>query len=269
TFTHGFTNLFSVSLSATKYLASFVNYVLSLPAAQRPKTVAYVSSDDPFTGPQVETIKPLLEAGGIKTALYDIYPAETTDYAPIAQKVVNAAADVVIIGSVGVTDCTPFLQTFIHQHYNPKLVVATSGPDQGNAFTSVIGQKNAEGLIVPNDGWWPDAKSFQNAEFIKAFVAKYGGTPDDIGSSSVQAFSVGQVLQQAVNKAHSLDNEKIMQTLRSNTFQSLQGPVKFGSDGQNTADVAYLFQWQGGKLIPVFPNDQAQANVEYPKPAWS
>ena len=40
TFQKGLTNLFAVSLSATKYLHSFVHYVLSLPATQRPKTVA-------------------------------------------------------------------------------------------------------------------------------------------------------------------------------------------------------------------------------------
>ncbi|MDQ2716028.1 MAG: amino acid ABC transporter substrate-binding protein [Chloroflexota bacterium] len=269
TFSHGFTNLFSVSLSATKYLASFVDYVLSLPAALRPKTVAYASSDDPFTGPQVETARPLLEAGGVKTALYDIYPAETTDYASIAQKVVAANPDMVVLGTNAVTDSTAFIKAFIQQHFNPKLIIATSGPDQGDAFASVIGPKNTEGLIVPNDGWWPTAKTFQNTEFVKAFVAKYGGTPDAIGSDSVQAFSVGQTLQQAVNKAQSLDNAQVMHALRNNTFQSLQGTVKFGADGQNTADVAYMFQWQGGKLVPVFPNDQAQANAEYPKPAWA
>ncbi len=269
TFSHGFTNLFSVSLSATKYLGSFVDYLLSLPVSLRPKTVAYVSSDDPFTQPQIESARAPLEQGGLTTVLYDIYPAETTDYTPIAQKVVASHPDVVVLGTTAVPDCIAYLKAFIQQHFNPKLIIATSGPDQGDAFSSVIGIKNTEGLLVPNDGWWPAANAYQNAQFVQAYIAKYGGTPDAIGSDSVQAFSVGQVLQQAVDQANSFDNQMIMQKLRSGTFKTLQGAVKFGSDGENTADVAYLFQWQGGKLIPVFPGDQAQANVEYPKPAWA
>jgi len=57
--------------------------------------------------------------------------------------------------------------------------------------------------------------------------------------------------------------------LRAGTFQSLQGPVAFDSTGQNRLAVAYLFQWQHGNLVPVFPQQQAMANVEYPKPDWT
>jgi len=85
----------------------------------------------------------------------------------------------------------------------------------------------------------------------------------------VQAFSVGQVLQQALSQTHSLDNQKLMNALRTGTFQSLQGPVGFDSTGQNKLAVAYLFQWQNGQLIPVFPQAQAMANVLFPKPTWA
>jgi branched-chain amino acid transport system substrate-binding protein len=269
TFSHGLNNLFSVSLSATKYLGSFVDYVLSLPADLRPKTVAYASSDDPFTQPQIASARGPLEQGGIRTALYDIYPAEVTDFTPIAQKVIASHPDMVVLGTTAVGDDASYMKAFIQQHFNPKLIISTSGPDQGDAFTSVIGKKNAEGLLVPNDGWWPAAKAYQNDQFVQQYIHMYSGTSDAIGSDSVQAFSVGQVLQQAINQVHGLDNQKIMDALRNGTFQSLQGSVKFGPDGQNTADVAYLFQWQAGKLIPVFPQAQAQANVEYPKPNWA
>src|ERR1051326_6497251 len=47
-FEPGYKNLFSVSLSASNYLTSFVYFILSLPKEQRPKTIAYVSSDDFF-----------------------------------------------------------------------------------------------------------------------------------------------------------------------------------------------------------------------------
>jgi branched-chain amino acid transport system substrate-binding protein len=269
-FTNGLTNLFAVSLSATGYFTSFVNYTLSLPTSLRPQTVAYATSDDGFTQPQIDNAKKLLEQGGLTTAYYHVYPAENVDPKAIAQAVVNSHADIVLLGTLGLQDNAVFMNTFRQQHFNPKLIISSAGPDQGDGFVKAIGGvNNTEGLIVPNDGWWPESKGYQNAEFVQFITQKYNIAPGDISSDSVQAFSVGQVLQQALNQTQSLDNQKLISELQTGTFQSLQGPVGFDATGQNKLSVAYLFQWQKGNLIPVFPQAQAQANVEYPKPAWA
>ena len=268
-FQQGLTNLFAVSLSATAYFTSFVHYVLSLPVSIRPKTAAYATSDDPFTQPQIVNAQKQLEAGGIKTVLSTVYSAENADPTGPAQKVVASNPDIVLLGTLGEQDCAAFMKTFIQQHFNPKLIISAAGPDQGQSFIQAIGAKNTEGLIVPNDGWWPASKSYQNSDFVQTIDAKYKITSDAISSDSVQAFSVGQALQQALEQTQSLDNGKLINELRNGTFQSLQGPVGFNSTGQNKLDAAYLFQWQKGQLIPVFPQDQAMANVEYPKPNWA
>jgi branched-chain amino acid transport system substrate-binding protein len=269
-FTNGLTNLFAVSLSATSYFTSFVNYVLSLPTSLRPQTVAYATSDDGFTQSQIDSAKKLLEQGGLTTAYYHVYPAENVDPKAIGQAVVNSHADIVLLGTLGLQDNAVFMNTFRQQHYNPKLIISSAGPDQGDGFVKAVGGvKNTEGLIVPNDGWWPDSKGYQNAEFVQFITQKYKIAPGDISSDSVQAFSVGQVLQQALNQTQSLDNQKLISELQTGTFQSLQGPVGFDATGQNKLSVAYLFQWQKGNLIPVFPQAQAQANVEYPKQPWA
>ncbi|MEO6891138.1 MAG: ABC transporter substrate-binding protein [Ktedonobacteraceae bacterium] len=269
TFPHGLTSVFGVSRSLATSLASLVAFVLSLPAGERPTSVASVSSDDPGTQPAIDRARSLFEASGIKTVLYDIdarAPAETDLL--VAQKVVTAAADVVILGRTAV-GASAFFRGFLQQHYTPKLLLVTAGADLGSVFPSMIGRKNREGVIVPTGGWWPETKAYQNAEFIKAFLATYGGTPDDIGLDTVQAFSVGQVLQQAVTRAQSVDNVQVIHALWTGAFQSLQGPVHFASTGENTAGIAFLCQWQGGKLIPVFPTQWGQATLEYPKPAWA
>jgi len=268
-FTNGLTNLFAVSLSATAYFRSFVNYILSLPAALRPLTAAYATSDNGFTQPQITTAQKLLEQGGITTALSTTYSQENADPVSIAQKVVNAHAQIVVLGTLGLQDCAAFIKTFIQQKYNPKLIIAAAGPDQGQGFIQAIGAKNTEGLLVPNDGWWPESKAYQNAEFVPFIEKQLNIGPADISSDQVQAFSVGEVLQQALNQTQSLDNQKLIKVLQTGTFQSLQGPVAFDSTGQNKLAVAYLFQWQKGSLIPVFPQQQAQSNVEYPKSAWA
>ncbi len=268
-FTQGLNNVFDVSLPVANNLTSFVQYILSLPADQRPTSAAYATEDDPFTQPQVDLAKQQLEAGGIKTASYQVYPAETTDYNPIADKMIASKAQIVIVGTL-LPDVTAFIQRFKQQHYNPQAMIATAGPDQGTQFLQAIGgADSAEAIMVPN-GWYPESNNPGNADMVKAYIAKYGGTADGISSDVAEAYSVGQVVAQAVAKTNSLDNSKLIAELHSgDTFTSVQGDVKFDSTGQNIAALAYLFQWQKGSLVPVFPaNAQGAVAPEFPKPNW-
>ena len=81
--------------------------------------------------------------------------------------------------------------------------------------------------------------------------------------------AAGQVLEQAINKIHRIDNAALIQELHAGTFNSIMGPVEFDKTGQNTLAVSYLDQWQQGQLIPVFPPSGAQSKPEYPKALWS
>ncbi|HYX48653.1 MAG TPA: amino acid ABC transporter substrate-binding protein, partial [Ktedonobacteraceae bacterium] len=268
-FTRGLHNIFDVSLPVANNLVAFAHYIQTLPSSQRPTSVAYATEDDPFTQPQVDTARTLLEQEGIKTASYQVYPAETTDYNPIADKMIASGAQVVVVGTL-LPDVSAFIQRFKQQHYNPQALIATAGPDQGNQFLKAIGgSKSAEAIMVPNGGWFPQANTPGNAQMVKEYLAKYGGTAADISSDVAEAYAVGQVVQQAATKANSIDNSKLIAQLHSSvTFNSVQGPVKFDDTGQNTAATAYLFQWQNGNLVPVYPANVASAQPKYPRPNW-
>lgn len=268
-FTRGLHNLFDVSAPVANLLVSFTQYILSLPAAQRPQTAAFATEDDPFTQPQVDTARALLEQGGVKTVSYQVYPAETTDYTPIAQKMIASNAQVIVTGTL-LPDISAFIQAFKQQHYNPKAIIATAGPDQGAQFLNAVGgTKAAEGVFVPNGGWYPGINTFQNSQMVHDYLAKYGGTADQISSDVAEAYAVGQVLVQAVNKIHSIDNTKLITELHSgDTFQSVQGDVKFNAQGENILATGYLFQWQKGSLVSVYPAAQATNPPEFPKPNW-
>ncbi|HLZ24223.1 MAG TPA: amino acid ABC transporter substrate-binding protein [Ktedonobacterales bacterium] len=266
-FQQGLNNVFDVSLPVANNLVSFAQWILSLPAAQRPQTAAYATEDDPFTQPQVDLARQMLEQGGVHTSYYKVYAAETTDFTPIAQGVIASGAQVCVFGTL-LPDVTAFIQAFKQQHFNPQALIATAGPDQGSQFlTNVGGAQTAEGIFVPN-GWYPELNAPGNQAMVNAYIAKYGGTAADVSSDVPEAYSVGQVVQQAVTQNNSLDNAKLIQTLHSATFDSVQGKVKFDATGQNTMATAYQFQWQSGKLIPVFPSSVAAAPPEFPKPKW-
>lgn len=276
-FTQGLNNVFDASPPIISQLNGFTRYILALPASERPATAAYATEDDPFTQPMIDQARSQLEAGGIKTVDSQVYPAETTDFNPIAQKIINSNAQLVVLGSM-LPDMLAYVKAFRQQHFNPRAIVASAGPDQGSQFTGPIGGASvAEGIFYPN-GWDPSISvpavsgvpgSLSNAQFVQNFIAKFGGTAQDISADSPEAYAAAQVLQQAVEKVQSLENAKIIAQLHAGaTFHTIQGEVKFDSSGQNTAGLVYVFQWQKGAVQVVYPPAQAVAAPEYPKPNW-
>jgi branched-chain amino acid transport system substrate-binding protein len=266
-FNRGLKNVFDVSVPVLYWLDSFAEYLLALPPDQRPTSIAYATEDDPFTQPQIDRMKATMEAAGIKTAYYQVYPSETTDYNPIADKIIASKADVVVAG-VFLPDLAAFVQRFRQQHYNPKALIATSGPDLGQDFLTAMGGADvAEGILNPN-GWFAALDNPSNKQMVQDYIAQYGGTPDQINGDVAEGYAVGQVMQQVIEKIQSIDNAKIIEELHSgDTFDSVQGPVQFDDVGQNVAIKAYLIQWQNGKFVPIYPAVTG-GTPEYPKPNW-
>ncbi len=269
-FNQGLNNVFDVSLPVANNLLSFSSLLKTLSAGTGPTSVSYATSDDPFTQPQVDLAKQTLTAQGLTAATSEIvFPDETTDFTPIANQLIAAHADAVVIGATTSTQVTSILLAFIQQHYSPKAIIATAGPDQGATFVSSFPKPaDTEAIMVPN-GWFPEANNPGNAQMVLEYVQQYGGTFDGISADVAEAYSVGEVLTQAVTKIGSLDQAKLINELHSDTFTTVQGSVKFDSTGENTAAVSYLFQWQGGSLVPIFPaSTTGVQKFEYPKPAW-
>lgn len=158
-------------------------------------------------------------------------------------------------------------QEFKTQHSNPQALIEASGPDQVAQFRQAIGAPN--GIFVPNSWWpaYPDAAG-QSQQMVQAYSQQYHVNPALVSSDVAQAYSVGQVVQQAIEATHSLDNSTLIAALRTGSFLTVQGPVQFDGTGQNRDAIPVLFQWQRGDLIPVYPDSFAQANPLFPKPIW-
>jgi branched-chain amino acid transport system substrate-binding protein len=268
-FGNGLHNLFDVSLPVKDSLVPFANWIASLPASQRPTTASYPTSTNIFTQPQVQLMQQMLQADGVKTVYSKSFPEEVTDFKPIADNVAAAGAQAVVVGSVDVPTISAFIQAFAQQHYNPKIVIATAGPDQGDAFVKAVGSGNTEGVMVPN-GWFPSYPQAQSQKMVSEYVAKYGGNASGVNSDVAEAYAVGQVMAQAVKATGGLGNAKIINYLHSGvTLDSVQGPVQFDSVGQNGKPAAFIFQWQSGKYVQVLPvGSQGSVPIEYPKHPW-
>jgi branched-chain amino acid transport system substrate-binding protein len=91
-----------------------------------------------------------------------------------------------------------------------------------------------------------------------------------VNADVAEAYSVGQVVAQAVQATHSFNQAKIQAYLHSGvTLNSVQGPVLFDPLGENTAEKTLTFQWQSGNLVQSIPTTATGSTAPtYPKPAW-
>jgi len=265
-------NIFNPSPPIADQLVPFADWVAALPASERPKTAAYPQVNDPFADPMTEAAQAILQKAGIKTVYSKVFPAENPDYKAGADSVAATGAQMVVLGAVDVPTSAAFIQAFEQQHYNPKIFVATSGPDQGAAFAKAIGgTSNATGIMVPG-GWYGGIQNPLSEAMVKDYIAKYGGTAADINADVAEAYSVGEITAAAVTATKGTDNSKIIKYLHSGvTLQTVQGPVKFNSSGENTVAQKFIFQWQkGGAYNLVLPTNATGAvPIINPKPSWS
>ena len=263
-------NVFDVSLPVADELVPFVKYIASLPPSRRPKTAAYPMAQDPFADPPVQLAQTLLSKLGVKTVYSNIFPEEVADYKAPADQVAGTGASIVVLGSTDVPTVAAFMQAFEQQHYTPKLFIAAAGPDQGASFTSTVGVGNADGMMVP-DGWYPGYANAASLNMVKEYVAENGGSPSDVNADVAEAYSVGQVMAEAVTATGGTDNAKIISYLHSGvTLNSVQGPVKFDALGENGAAAAFVFQWQQNNFDQVLPADSPRSkSIIATKPAWT
>jgi branched-chain amino acid transport system substrate-binding protein len=250
---------------ASKQADPFVNYILSLPADQRPKTAAYPQQDDPFVSATEDGAQATLEAAGIKTVYKQVYPPTQTDFASIAAAVKASGAEVVLGGTI-FADAVGQVQAYASINYQPKAVYFTSGPSTVGAFKQALGDK-VNGIYT-GDGWIAASKAPGNADFVAAYHAMFPKEAD-IPGEAAEGYSVGQVLLAAVTGTQSLDNTKIADWLHANTVQTVQGPIGWDALGRPNGSFL-LEQYQANQLHVVAPaNDpNKDADPTYPKPNW-
>src|SRR5712691_2016757 len=268
-------NVFDVSLPVADQLDPFTNWIKSLPASQRPTTAAYPMANDPFATPQVQRTQGQLQPLGMKTVYSKIFPAQVPDYLPNGHLVAASKPQAVVLGSTDVPTVAAFMRAFEQQHYNPRIFIAAAGPDQGAAFAKAVGSKNTNGIMVPN-AWYPGYDNAASKAMVSEYVSIYHGTPSDVNADVAEAYSVGQVVEQAIKATGGVQdpktmNSKIITYLHSGvTLTTVQGPVKFDSLGENIKALAFVFQWQNGQYVQVLPiGATGSQKIIYPKPNWS
>jgi branched-chain amino acid transport system substrate-binding protein len=255
---------FAQQATAPKQADVMVNWVKSLPEAQRPKTAAYPTQDDPFTTPVIQSMQKELEALGVKTVYQTVYPPDTTNFQTIASAIAAKRPDLIAHGAV-FEDGVGMVRALKQLNYSPKVFFQTSAPSNAGQYSSGIGVDNTEGVFY-TVSWNEKAKTPLNQEFLAEYAKMFNNELP--AEDAADAFAAAQVAQAAVVAVGKIDQKALADWLHKNKVQTILGELSWDETGAPLSDFL-LAQWQGGKVEIVAPAGAATTtNVVNPKPGW-
>lgn len=255
---------YAAPATADRHGVLFAEYILSLPEDERPATAAYAMLDDPFAMATAEGVRSELEANGVETVFSEIYPPEQTEFATIAAEIADSGAELVV-GGTQFEDAVGLVRGMQELAFQPDAVFMTTGPTIPD-FDEAVGGA-AEGIFAPV-GWSLDAEIESNVTFIESYRAMFDG--DDPSEDPANAYTVGQVVAQAVEAVGSLDDQAALRDyVRDNEFDTVVGPLSFNERGEPQG-AHMILQWQGGGMEIVLAPEESAVTAEplYPKPGW-
>ena len=228
----------------TAFTSGFFN--IAMAQNPKPKTIAISSADIEFAHNAADGARETAKAAGLQIVYDKTYPGNITDCGPVVRAIQAANPDIVLIASY-VTDSACMVRAVKEIGYKPKMIGGAMVGPQATTIKQQLGP--ALNGFIAFDVWQPaQTMMFPGvAEVLSKYQAraKEAGT-DPLGYYMVPiSYGYMQVLQQAVEGAKSLDQDKIADYLRSNTFKTVFGDVKFGKDGEWAESRMLMVQFQG------------------------
>lgn len=230
-------------------------------AAPNAKTVAIYSRNDLFPLALASSLQAAAKPNGYDVIYFEKYPINATDHSAALTEMRTKKPDWIFV--TGYTnDLILIRKQMVSLKVNAPVVTMLAGPAY-HEFTQALGDA-ANG--VTSASWWHSDLHFKSADvfgstqnYDKLFEAKYKQVPDYAQASSSAA---GVVLQLAIEKAGTIDPEKVRDILASTTFDTFYGPIKFGPTGQNIQADNPVLQIQNKKIVIIAPAAVKQGNLE-------
>jgi len=277
--TFNYVNYFSMIPTGPDPKPSYTKSFLDLAVRQnpKPKTVAIVAADAGHGLYTAEGARENVKAAGL-TVVYDRrYPSATTDLVPVVRAIAETNPDLVIVCSYP-PDSVGMVRAVNEVGFKPKMIGGAMVGLQSTAIKARLGP-----LL---NGWtnfdyWLPVPKMQFAgvdDLMKKYQARAAVEGvDALGYYMVPwAYSQLQVLQQAVVATTSLDDAKLGDYIRANTFTTVLGDVRFGSNGEWARSRMLQVQFQNIKSndlaqfkdisiqVVVAPTEYASGKLIYP-----
>jgi len=217
-----------------------------------------------------EIIAKLAAKDGWTVTGTEIYPTGTGDFSMGLLKAKKAEAQVLNIWMD-----MPESSILLKQWYELKIPALPFGStlaaaEQPGFWKATDGKGEYTLCNVVNAGNAPSKATPWTMKFYDAYTKRWKVEPEGLGSSS--SYMAVYVLKDAIERAGSLDSDKVVAALEKTDMEGVYGRLRF--DPKNHQVIAALdpkegavgtiLQWQAGKRIVVFPKSIATGEIKLP-----
>lgn len=242
-------------------ISAYVDGIDPLMKKYNVKSMAFISRDYPAARDMDKVLKNMAQHNGVKVVQDEYFPAGNVDF---SSQIARARQDKPELWvSVGYpNEAIEMSRQFHATNYTPKIFVHNGVAQED--FLKATG-KDGEGAIGMSL-YEPSLKTAGNAEFVKAFKARYNYDPGYYSSFGYVAVTV---LEAAVKKAGSLDQDAIRKVLTELKMDTIMGKHEVDpATGMQIGIKGLLVQILNGKREIIWPDDLRTADAKLPLAGW-
>lgn len=261
-FKRGFKYIFAPFSMSSDQVKAFFDVLDSIPKNERPTKIAYFEEQSDWGLESGKYLRELAKAKGYAVVVDQKFASGANDFSSLILAAKAAGADALY--SVPTPPQSMVLVRQMKQlDYAPKVTTLIRGPD----LTTYWDALGADANFILSDGNWQEKMPFPNNKKLVQDYHVAFPQEKNIGLPVGAAYAAVQILADSIERAGSLDREKLRAAIGTTNMVTVRGPVKFRSNG--TGVVKYgLRQWQNGKNELVSPSDIATAKFLMASP-WN
>jgi branched-chain amino acid transport system substrate-binding protein len=266
-FTQGLHYIFGVIASADQYPEAVIHMALTIDPT--PGKMAILTADDAASLAITKGAIDYATSQGIKVVYLKQYPSGTTNLYDLVQQAKDRNPDI-FVNSGHLLEAIAAHKAAKDLNLDAKMFAYAIGPAQPE-FVKTLGA--SADYVVTASPWTPQARYkasyyLSSPEYVAAYRKKFGTQLEPTYLTAAATVS-GVVLQLAMERAKSLDPEKVRDALTTLDLNTFFGRIKFNAGGQNSYKNVLVEQIQNGQIQTVWPPEVASVTPEYPTPTWS
>jgi branched-chain amino acid transport system substrate-binding protein len=243
-------------------------WIQSLAADQRPSTATLTFHNSLWAQGCAKGVRARAAETGVKLLLDEAYSPTMSDATPLVSKIKAANPDM-ILNCGYLSDGVLIVRTLKELKVGAKVLWMSDGPPNP-AWGSILGEVAKYSLGTTH--WEPGVPYNGARELTALYKEKFN---EDIYDKVALAWASLQVYEQAIRGVKSLDQEKLREYIRTQTFDLVVGPTRFAENGMPMISTLLDIQWVDGKRIVVWPKKDRVLSkpiegkeIVFPKPAW-
>lgn len=235
------------------------HYFDMLKGAGKAKSIGFVIEDTPHPKEVGSGSIPKAKVVGLEVKVEEYFPVATQDFTPIITKLKAANPDIVYMSAFPAREVTFFKQA-LEQGLNPREYHMIH---HGVAFYGAVGLRNAN--LVTGEAYWMPGVKAGNSKPFEELLQKLNIKVEDYPWSSIHYFGF-EALVAALEKAGTLDREKLLAAIKGLDIETVSGRLKFDpTTGQGTLN-PFPTQIQEGRYVTLWPPEIASGKHIYPRP---